>query len=60
MSFGLAGSNRTEYDHLTITGAGGTLRIQALGEKENGSAAVPTQQAQADAQAILAACGTGG
>jgi hypothetical protein len=60
MSFGLAGSNRTEYDHMTITGAGGTLRIQTVGEKEDGSAAVPTEQAQADAQAILGACATGG
>lgn len=57
LTMGLAGSNRTEYDHLTMTGAGGFLRIQLVGVKENGDASRPTGPAQTAAAEILTACG---
>lgn len=55
MSFGLAGNNRTEMDHLTLTGAGGRLQVQILGVKEDGTGS-PSKQGDADAQAILDSC----
>jgi hypothetical protein len=56
MSFGLSGSNRVEYDHLTLTGAGGTLRILAVGVRQNGSVDNPTPDGEKHAQDILGSC----
>lgn len=56
LSFGLAGSNRVTYDHLTLTGAGGTLRILAVGVRQDGSVANPTAEGEDHAQRIIGAC----
>lgn len=56
LSFGIAGSNRVTYDHLTLTGAGGTLRILAVGVRQDGSVANPTPDGEQHAQTIMAAC----
>jgi hypothetical protein len=58
MSFGLSGANRVQYDHLTMTGAGGTLRLQLVGIRQNGSEDDPTSEGQTHAQDILASCGS--
>jgi hypothetical protein len=57
MTLGLKGDNRTEYDRLTFTRAGNTLRIQASGVKENGDAGSSTDSGKVHAEEILATCG---
>lgn len=57
LSGGLIGSNRLTLEHLTMTGAGGMLRLQIVGLDENDDAAKPSDQGLADSQAILTACG---
>lgn len=58
LSAGLLGSNRQEAEHLTITGAGGILRIQAIGLDEQEKPVSPAASTLARAQQILTACGT--
>jgi hypothetical protein len=57
MTLGMKGVNRTEYDHLTVTGAGETLRITAIGVGENGKATDPRPMTEGHVQAIISACG---
>ena len=57
LSFGLAGSSRAEWDVLRIVGAGGQLNVSAWSLSNKDKAEGPTEDGQADADAILAKCG---
>lgn len=56
LSVGLIGSNRQTMDHLTITGAGGILRVQVVGLDEQGEMVNADEAAVGRARAVLAAC----
>jgi hypothetical protein len=56
-TLGLKGANRTEYDHLTITGAGAALRITAVGINGKNKPTRPSQVTDGHVQAIISGCG---
>lgn len=57
LTLGLAGSNRLERERMTITRAGGVLRIQLTGVYENGEAGEPSGEGREHAEGVLTACG---
>jgi hypothetical protein len=56
LTMGLAGSNRQKSEHITLTGAGGMLRVQLLGFDEQDNPVNPNKAAQDRARGILEAC----
>lgn len=54
-TLGMVGGDDAEMDHLTLTDAGGTLRVQVVGINDNDTVK-PTPQGDEHARAILAAC----
>lgn len=56
MTLGLAGSNRQTMDHLTLTGAGGILRVQVVGIDEQDKVRDPDAASQERARTVLEAC----
>ena len=59
LTLGLVGMSYPEYEHLTLTGAGGTLRVPVVGIKRDGGPHKPTREGVQLAEQILAACGAG-
>jgi hypothetical protein len=50
--------NPAAFDHITVTGAGETLRISAVGVDSKEKPTNPSSESDGHVQAIIAGCGT--
>src|SRR5690606_6156695 len=58
-TMGIMGSNRQRAHVINVVAGATTMRLIAAGEYDDGSFGKPNEAGLADAQAIIAACGSG-